>query len=80
MPLYVCKSLDLDEMKLTNISLDLNDMPINYSVGILEDVPIRIGKLNIPTDYVIMEIEEDSQTPILLGRPFLARVGAIVDV
>jgi len=27
-----------------------------------------------------MKMEEDSQVPILLGRPFLATVGAIIDV
>lgn len=26
-------------------------------------------------DFIIMDIDEDSQIPILLGRPFLATVG-----
>lgn len=80
MPLFVCKKLDLGEIKPTNISTQLANRSVKYPVGILKDVPIRIGKLYIPTNFVIMEIEEDSQIPILLGRPFLAMIGAIVDV
>ena len=51
-----------------------------FPVGIIEDVPLRIGQLYIPTDFVVMDISEDSLTPILLGRPFLATAGAIIDV
>jgi len=29
---------------------------------------------------VVVDIEEDSEIPILLGRPFLATAGAIIDV
>ena len=34
----------------------------------------------MPCDIVILEMEEDSQIPIILGRPFLAIAGAIIDV
>ena len=34
----------------------------------------------MPCDIVILEIEEDSQILIILGRPFLTSVGAIIDV
>ena len=46
----------------------------------LENVPVRIGQFYIPTDFVIMDIKEDSNIPIILGRPFLATAGAIIDV
>ncbi|XP_020250927.1 uncharacterized protein LOC109828314 [Asparagus officinalis] len=39
-----------------------------------------VGKFSIPIDFVILEIEEDSNIPIILGRPFLATAGAIIDV
>ncbi|XP_058005232.1 uncharacterized protein LOC131180936 [Hevea brasiliensis] len=31
-------------------------------------------------DFVILEMEEDIQIPMILGRPFLATTGAIIDV
>ena len=79
-PMSICKRLNLGELKPTRMSLQLADRSIKYPVGILEDVPLRIGQLYIPTDFVVMDISEDSHTPIILGRPFLATVGAIIDV
>jgi hypothetical protein len=80
MPLSIYKRLNLGELKPTKMSLQLADRSIKYPVGILEDVPLRIGQLYIPTDFVVMDISEDSHIPILLGRPFLATAGAIIDV
>ncbi|XP_045791784.1 uncharacterized protein LOC123886512 [Trifolium pratense] len=80
MPLSICKRLGLGELKPTKMSLQLADRSIKYPLGILENVPVRIGKLFIPTDFVIMDIREDIDIPILLGRPFLATAGAIINV
>ena len=41
---------------------------------------MQVGKFFIPCDFVIMEMEEDSRIPIILGRPFLATAGAMIDV
>ena len=40
--------------------------------GILEDVLIKVGKFIFHMDFVVIDIEEDKQVPLLLGRPFLA--------
>lgn len=71
MPLSVCKKLNLGEMKPISIYVQLTDKSIKYLIGILEDGPIRIGKLYIPTYFVNMEIEEDYHVPIILGRSFV---------
>ncbi|GJW70504.1 ribonuclease H-like domain-containing protein [Tanacetum coccineum] len=31
----------------------------------------KVGKFTFPADFVILEMEEDSKVPLLLGRPFL---------
>ncbi|XP_048491613.2 uncharacterized protein LOC104883015 [Beta vulgaris subsp. vulgaris] len=80
MPLSICKKLQLGEPKPTRISLQLADRTVKYPFGILEDVPLRVGKFFIPCDFVVMEMEEDAQVPIILGRPFLATAGAIIDM
>jgi len=49
-------------------------------VGILEDVPIKVGYLYVLVDFVILEIEEDLHSPIILGRSFLATAGCHVDL
>ena len=48
--------------------------------GVLEDVLVKVGKFIFPVDFVIMKIEEDTQVPLLLGRPFLATGAALIDV
>ncbi|XP_048496363.1 uncharacterized protein LOC125495629 [Beta vulgaris subsp. vulgaris] len=80
MPLSICKKLNIGELKPTRISLQLTDRTVKFSLGILEDVPLRVGKFFIPCDFVVMEMKEDAQVPIILGRPFLATVGAIIDM
>jgi len=34
----------------------------------------------VPVDFVIFEMEEDTWTPIILIRPFLATAGCHIDV
>ncbi|XP_050915758.1 uncharacterized protein LOC127130839, partial [Lathyrus oleraceus] len=80
MPLTICKRLNMGELRPTKMSVQLADHSIKYPVGILENVPVRVGQFYIPTDFIIMDIKEDASTPIILGRPFLATAGAIIDV
>jgi len=72
MPLSMCKKLELGETRTTTISLQLADHSVKYSMGILEDVQIKVGDLYVPLDFVILEMKEDRRTPIILRRPFLA--------
>ncbi|XP_074323969.1 uncharacterized protein LOC141660888 [Apium graveolens] len=54
------------------------DRSIKYNLGILEDVPVRVGKFYIPVDFVVLDMEVDSQIPNILGRPFLCIVGVVI--
>lgn len=44
MPLAVCRRLDLGELQPTKMSLQPADRYVKYLVGILEDIPVRIGQ------------------------------------
>ncbi|XP_057984558.1 uncharacterized protein LOC131169354 [Hevea brasiliensis] len=79
-PLSICKKLEVRELKPITISLQLADRSVKYPMGILENIPIKVGKFFIPVDFVVLEMEEDVQIPIILGRPFLANTGAIIDI
>lgn len=70
----------MGELKLTTISLQLANRSVKYPIGILEDIPIKVGKFFILANFVVLEMEEDSQIPINLGRPFLATARAIINV
>ncbi|XP_031101933.1 uncharacterized protein LOC116005835 [Ipomoea triloba] len=80
MPYSLCKRLNLGEPKPTTMTLQMADRSIKRPVGVLEDIPVMIDQYYIPGDFVILDIEEDAKVPIILGRPFLATAGAIIDV
>jgi len=41
---------------------------------------MKVGDLYMLVDFAILEMEEDTWAPIILGRPFLATVGCRIDV
>jgi hypothetical protein len=41
---------------------------------------LALSKFYIPTDFVVVDIKEDSEIPILLGRPFLTTAGVVINV
>ncbi|XP_074266941.1 uncharacterized protein LOC141590234 [Silene latifolia] len=80
MPLSIFKRLQMMDQKPTRVSLQLADRSVKFPLGVVKDVPLAIGKLVIPCDFFVMDIPEDTQVPIILGRPCLATAGAMIDV
>ena len=70
MPYSICKKLQVGDLKPTTSLLQLADIFVQYPFGILEDVPLQVGKFFILCDFIVMEMEEDSHIPIILGRTF----------
>ena len=80
MPLSVVKRLSLGDLTPTTITLQMADRSMAQPEGILEYVLVKVGKFVFPVDFVVMQMEEDTQVPLLLRRPFLATGSALVDV
>ena len=80
MPLSVAKQLSLGEVIPTTITLQMADRSMVKPEGVLEDVMVTVGKFVFPVDFIIQDMEEDSQVPLLLGRPFLATGAALIDM
>ena len=80
MPLSVVKRLSLGELTPTAMTLQLADRTMAQPEGVLEDVLIKVGKFIFPMDLVVMDMEDDTQVPLLLGRPFLAIGATLIDV
>ncbi|XP_074288637.1 uncharacterized protein LOC141613791 [Silene latifolia] len=74
------KKIGIQNLAPTTMTLQLANRTIKRPLGVLEDVPIKVGKLLIRADFVVLDILEDSHTPIILGRPFLATGGVLIDV
>ncbi|XP_022863452.1 uncharacterized protein LOC111383569 [Olea europaea var. sylvestris] len=79
-PLSVFKKLGLGEVKPTTVTLQLADRSLTYPQGIIEDVLVNVDKFNFPADFVVLDMEEDQEIPLILGRPFLATGRALIDV
>ena len=45
-----------------------------------EDVLVKVDKFIFPVDFVVMDIEEDIEVPLILGRPFMKTAKVIIDV
>ncbi|PON44674.1 Aspartic peptidase domain containing protein [Trema orientale] len=80
MPLSVFKKLGLSEVKRTTITLQMADRSLTYPKGTIEDVLVKVDKFIFPVDFVVLDMEEDREIPIILGRPFLTTGKALIDV
>ncbi|GKE65172.1 reverse transcriptase domain-containing protein [Tanacetum coccineum] len=70
--------LSLKTFKPTKMSVRLADRSFQYPVGIAKNMLVKVGKFTFLMDYVILEMEEDSKVPLILGRPFLHTADAII--
>ncbi|XP_039145642.1 uncharacterized protein LOC120282873 [Dioscorea cayenensis subsp. rotundata] len=80
MPLSIFKKLNLGEAQPTTITLQLADRSLKHPRGVIEDVLVKIDKFIFPAEFIVLDIEEDKDIPIILGRPFLATGRVIIDV
>ncbi|XP_021725321.1 uncharacterized protein LOC110692600 [Chenopodium quinoa] len=60
MPYSIAKGLKVGDLKPTRMSLQLADRMVRLPLGILEDVPVQVGRVFVPCDFVVMEMEEDT--------------------
>ncbi|XP_024014871.1 uncharacterized protein LOC112088833 [Eutrema salsugineum] len=79
-PFSIAKKLGYRVFKPARISLILADKSVRLPVGMLEDLPVKIGGFEVPTDFVVLEMDEEPVDPLILGRPFLATARATIDV
>ncbi|GJU99938.1 homeodomain-like protein [Tanacetum coccineum] len=60
-------------------SIDCSCLQIRFW-GIAENVLIGIGKFVFPIYFIILDMPEDINVPLILGRPFLSTAHAKIDV
>ncbi|XP_006603376.1 uncharacterized protein [Glycine max] len=80
MPLSMCRKLGELEIMPTRMTLQLADRSITKPYGVIEDVLIQVKHLVFPADFVVMDIEEDPNIPIILGSPFMSMTNCIIDM
>ncbi|GKC59322.1 reverse transcriptase domain-containing protein [Tanacetum coccineum] len=58
----------------------LADLGASINLIIAENMLVEVSKFTIPIDFVILEMEEDSKVPLILGRPFRHTADVVIRV
>ncbi|CAM8900229.1 unnamed protein product [Rhodiola kirilowii] len=80
MPLATYHKLGLKGVKSAKMTLQLTDGTTRRPWGLVENVPIKVDKFYIPCDFVVIDMGDNFNSSLILGRPFLATAGFKVDV
>ncbi|GJZ65462.1 retrovirus-related pol polyprotein from transposon TNT 1-94 [Tanacetum coccineum] len=80
MPYSLFEILGLGSLKPIKITIEMADRSMQSPKGIKENVLVKISNFIFSVDFVILDIMEDENVPIILGRPMLATAHAKIDV
>src|SRR3954468_12860242 len=80
MPLSIYKKLGIGRVQDTRMTLQFADHSVKKPYGIVEDVLVKVDKFVFPVDFVILEMPEDEEIPLILGRPFLETGRCMIDI
>ncbi|CAN6454483.1 unnamed protein product [Victoria cruziana] len=75
-------ALQLGKLKPTTMTIQLADRSVKVPKGVLKDVLLKVEDFIFPINFVVLDIEgidAEHQTPIILGRPFLATANACIN-
>ncbi|XP_070054111.1 uncharacterized protein [Nicotiana tomentosiformis] len=71
---------EIGEIRSTHVSLQLADQTTIILEVIVEDMLVWVDKFVFPVDFIVMNMEENREAPLILGRPLLATGRAILDI
>jgi hypothetical protein len=72
--------LDLDKkLEKCDIDLLLADDSTKHALGRINYVMIELHINFVPVDFIIMDMRSNTSSPMILGRPFLRTIDAVID-
>jgi hypothetical protein len=80
MPLSIYKKLGIGRVRDTRMTLQFADKSYKFPYGIVEDVLVKVDKFIFPVYFVVLEMEEDDDIPLILGRPFMQTGRCLIDM
>lgn len=80
MPLSIFNRLNIGTIRSITMTLQMVDRLVTYPRGIVDNVLVKVDKFIFPADFVVLDMEEDKNIPLILGRPFLATGAAMINV
>ena len=79
-PKTLCDVLGFREFDDCSLNFHLADSTIKKTMGRINDVLIVVNRNYVPVDFIVLDIDCSPSCPIILGRPFLRTIGAIIDM
>ncbi|XP_028220293.1 uncharacterized protein LOC114401918 [Glycine soja] len=76
----MCQRLGELEIMATRMPLQLADRSITRPYGEIEDVLVQVKHLIFPANFIVMDIEEDVDIPLILGCSFMYTASCVVDM
>jgi len=80
MSLSMCRRLGELEIMPIRMTLQLADRSITKPYGVIEDVLVRVKHFIFLADFVVMDIYEDNDIPLIYGRPFMLTASCVADM
>jgi hypothetical protein len=78
MPRKIYNMLDLPPLEKCYYDVPIADVAKKKSLGMINDVLIIVNNNLVPIYFLVMDVECNASCPIILRRPFLRTVGAII--
>ncbi|GJR23432.1 MAK10-like protein [Tanacetum coccineum] len=78
-PLHFFKKLNIRLLEEIDHIFGLADETKSYPIRIVKDVEVHIRKLKLLNDFYVIDMKKDPETPLLVGRGFLATANAVID-
>jgi hypothetical protein len=79
-PKSLCDVLGFTDIEECSLNLHLADCTIKKPMGRINDVLIFANRNYVPIDFIVLDIDCNPSCPIILGRPFLRTIGAVIDM
>ena len=76
----LCDVLGFHKFDDCSLNLHLVDSTIKKPMGSSNDVLIVANRSYVPVYFIVLDIDCNPTCPIILGRPFLRTIGAIIDM
>ena len=76
----LCDVLGLTDLESCSLNLHLVDSTIKMPMGRINDDLILANRIYVPMDFIVLGINCNPPCPIILGRPFLCTISAVIDM
>ena len=79
-PKTLCDLLGFCDFDDCSLNLHLADSTIKKPMGRIKYVLIVANRNYVPVDFIVLDIDCYPTCPIILGRPSLRTIGAVIDM